>query len=194
MSEMIKEFNKGDLLHIDKDGKAQWGFPDGYPWKEPVEYGPCVEDDTIDHFTYGSTTYYKVSSDTPSAEEMKSCYVYGSDGSIIDDLFPYVDETVFYDRIIASIVVCYKTEINFDSKTVTVPSIGIYMADDTQPYIIKSEKVYHIASDFLPLATPTSAGIVKQAAAVANVTAAPTAEEFNALLKSLRDAGILATS
>lgn len=31
------------------------------------------------------------------------------------------------------------------------------------------------------------------ASAVANVTAAPTAEEFNALLKSLRDAGILAT-
>ena len=36
-------------------------------------------------------------------------------------------------------------------------------------------------------------GAMKQAAAVANVTAAPTAEEFNALLKSLRDAGILAT-
>lgn len=46
----------------------------------------------------------------------------------------------------------------------------------------------------LPAATTTIAGTVKQAAAVANVTAAPTAEEFNALLKSLRDAGILATS
>ena len=34
---------------------------------------------------------------------------------------------------------------------------------------------------------------VSLSAAVANVTAAPTAEEFNALLKSLRDAGILAT-
>lgn len=42
--------------------------------------------------------------------------------------------------------------------------------------------------------TPISAGAIKQAAAVANVTAAPTAEEFNALLKSLRDAGILAIS
>lgn len=36
-------------------------------------------------------------------------------------------------------------------------------------------------------------GAMKQAAAVADVTAAPTAEEFNALLNSLRDAGILAT-
>lgn len=43
--------------------------------------------------------------------------------------------------------------------------------------------------------TPTDcAGTMKQAAAVADVTAAPTAEEFNALLNSLRDAGILATS
>ena len=34
MSEMIKEFKKGDLLYIDGDGKAQWGFPEGYPHKE----------------------------------------------------------------------------------------------------------------------------------------------------------------
>ena len=54
--------------------------------------------------------------------------------------------------------------------------------------------VVPISPEFLPLATPTAAGTVKQAAAVANVTAAPTAEEFNALLKSLRDAGILVTS
>lgn len=57
-----------------------------------------------------------------------------------------------------------------------------------------AETTHPISSDFLPLATPTTAGAMKQAAAVANVTAAPTAEEFNALLKSLRDAGILATS
>ena len=60
--------------------------------------------------------------------------------------------------------------------------------------IERSEIFYPIAAEFLPLATPTIAGTVKQAAAVADVTAAPTAEEFNALLKSLRDAGILATS
>ena len=194
MNEKDDKLNKGSFLYIRDQEKAEWGYPEGYPWKEPIEYGPCVEDDAIDHFTYGSTTYYKVSSDTPSAEEMKSCYVYGSDGSITDDLFPYVDETVLYDRVIAAIVICYKTEINFDGKTVTVPSIGIYMADDTQPYIIKSEKVHPIDTEFLPLATPTAAGAMKQAAAVANVTAAPTAEEFNALLKSLRDAGILKTS
>ena len=34
MSEIIKEFKKGDLLYIDKDGKAEWGYPEGYPYKE----------------------------------------------------------------------------------------------------------------------------------------------------------------
>ena len=34
MNEMIKEFNKGDLLYIGDNKKAQWGFPDGYPYKE----------------------------------------------------------------------------------------------------------------------------------------------------------------
>lgn len=57
-----------------------------------------------------------------------------------------------------------------------------------------AETIHPIAEEFLPYATQTAAGAMKQAAAVANVTAAPTAEEFNALLKSLRDAGILATS
>lgn len=145
-------------------------LPEGYPWKELIEYGPCVEDDAIDHFTSGSTTYYKVSSDTPSAEEMKSCYVYGSDGSIVDDLFPYVDETVLYDRIIGAIVVCYKTEINFDRSTVTVPSTGIYMAGNTQPFIIKLEKVHPIAAEFLPTSVPAiesaSVGQVPKVAAV----------------------------
>lgn len=92
MSEMNKEFKKGDLLYIDNDGKAQWGFPDGYPYKE--------------------------------------------------------DETI-----------------------------------------------RSMAPEFLPYATTTTPGIVKQMSYLPNVTGdAPTAEKFNALLKSLRDAGILATS
>ena len=46
---------------------------------------------------------------------------------------------------------------------------------------------------FLPPATLTTLGAVKQALNISEIEAAPTAEEFNALLKSLRDAGILAT-
>ena len=73
-------------------------------------------------------------------------------------------------------------------------SVGIFSEIINHTFSIeRSEILYPIAAEFLPLATPTTAGTMKQAAAVANVTAAPTAEEFNALLKSLRDAGILAT-
>lgn len=46
----------------------------------------------------------------------------------------------------------------------------------------------------LPAATTSALGGVKMAAAVADVAAAPTQTEFNALLASLRAAGILASS
>lgn len=46
----------------------------------------------------------------------------------------------------------------------------------------------------LPAATTSALGGVKMAAAVADTAAAPTMEEFNGLLASLRAAGILASS
>lgn len=46
----------------------------------------------------------------------------------------------------------------------------------------------------LPAATTSVIGGVKQAAAVQDVAAAPTMEEFNSLLATLRTAGILASS
>lgn len=46
----------------------------------------------------------------------------------------------------------------------------------------------------LPAATTSALGGVKMAAAVTDVVAAPTMEEFNGLLASLRAAGILASS
>lgn len=41
-------------------------------------------------------------------------------------------------------------------------------------------------------ATTTTAGLMKQGAAVADAASSPTKAEFNALTKSLRDAGIIA--
>ena len=46
----------------------------------------------------------------------------------------------------------------------------------------------------LPAAATAALGGVKQAAAVSDAAAAPTQEEFNALLAALRAAGILASS
>ena len=57
------------------------------------------------------------------------------------------------------------------------------------------EVITPMAPDFLPQATQTTYGAIKKAAHVPNAAGdTPTAAEFNALLKSLRDAGILATS
>ena len=68
------------------------------------------------------------------------------------------------------------------------------LADD----LVSSSGKYY-ATQFMSLAvqsllsaTTTSRGSVMQATAVADVTGAPTAEEFNALLAALRTAGIMA--
>lgn len=53
MSEIIKEFKKGDLLYIDNDGKAEWGYPEGYPYKE-IE---TILDDTFE-FADGGSGFY----------------------------------------------------------------------------------------------------------------------------------------
>lgn len=50
-----------------------------------------------------------------------------------------------------------------------------------------------IAENYPTAATTSTAGPVKQAAAVADAASAPTKAEFNALLASLRAAGIIAT-
>ena len=48
------------------------------------------------------------------------------------------------------------------------------------------------AGSAAPNATPTDAGVLRQMPATANLAAAPTAADFNALLQKLRDAGHMA--
>lgn len=54
--------------------------------------------------------------------------------------------------------------------------------------------VQNVPGYTLPEATASTLGGVKQAPAVNDAAAAPTMEEFNGLLASLRSAGILASS
>lgn len=54
-------------------------------------------------------------------------------------------------------------------------------------------KGYFTAAGSLPVATTTTAGVVKMAAAQADAAAAPTQADFNGLLAKLRTAGILST-
>ena len=74
MSEMIKEFNKGDLLYSNKDGKAYWGFPEGYPYKEGETIHPMTPEflpqaTSAIHGTVKQMPYLpNVTGDAPTAE------------------------------------------------------------------------------------------------------------------------------
>lgn len=67
---------------------------------------------------------------------------------------------------------------------------GSGSAPDLSKYALKTDVP---AAYKLPAASTTAVGGVKQGAAVADAAAAPTMEEYNALLKALRDAGIIAS-
>lgn len=185
MSEMIKEFKKGDLLHIDKDGKAQWGFPEGYPYKQmsrvtlvdneyiridsntfdgSASWGfNLIEGETYDVISE-NVTFHPIATKNDKGNLALTCY---DEGFEVLDIIQKGQNNYYLTSILSGNVTC----------TIIGPA----------------ETIHPMSVEFLPTATKTAAGTVKQAAAVANVTAAPTAEEFNALLKSLRDAGILAT-
>ena len=196
MSEMIKEFKKGDLLYIDKDGKAEWGYPEGYPYKED---GVTIEWNGNTEGLFQFDFLFKVSDIILSNEEIKRGTITTSDQTLSiregwDNLIQYgmvSEDVVWIDNIVLFI-----RKDNAVYNGYTMPEHGVYFHKGFDSFTSKftNEATHPMAAELLPTATKTSAGTVKQAAAVANVTAAPTAQEFNALLKSLRDAGILATS
>lgn len=196
MSEIIKEFKKGDLLYIDNDGKAEWGYPEGYPYKE----GVTIEwDGNTEGLDAVRGMFYRVSDVVLSNEQIKTGFI--KDNADLEfPIAPMWDELagagLLTDDISITEMVAFVRKDNVSFNGVVFGIAGVYFANKNNHYVTKftNETIHPIASEFLPLATPTTAGTVKQAAAIANVTAAPTAEEFNALLKSLRDAGILATS
>lgn len=187
-----------DNFLVKQGDKAEWGVPEGYPYKESNKTVIEWDGNAEGLETFGGD-YYKVSDKVFTEAELigsvASIYNYTTgtrDVELTDNLVSDGGGgtvTVITDGgNVPSI-------ISSDGTSITA---GTYFLLQDDSYIAKliygAETTHPISSDFLPLATPTTAGAMKQAAAVANVTAAPTAEEFNALLKSLRDAGILATS
>lgn len=217
MSEIIKEFNKGDLLYIDKDGKAQWGQPKGYPYKEDnrtiIEWDGNTNGKET--FWFGNISnpikFYKVSDATAAI-----CDLLGAASSIYDRSLGRAFNFEVRSNLImdfteyGSIMIMNpetKQEPNIvvilDSDKTAASEInvseGIYFLSNSDYFInmltYGSETIHPMAPEFLPQATTTTPGTVKQMPYLPNATgAAPTAEEFNALLKSLRDTGILATS
>lgn len=202
MSEMIKEFNKGDLLHIDNNGKAEWGFPDGYPYKEEKAFEDIIWDGNTEGRTFiqsGRGVFYKVGKPIKMDKIIGAKIIFHNtlqnqdlEAEVEENVIEQISDEIYMADDASFICVFRPVSI----EGIEINESGMYFTKGSGGYVsglYAPETIHPIASDFLPLATPISAGTVKQAAAVANVTAAPTAEEFNALLKSLRDAGILAT-
>lgn len=199
MSEIIKEFKKGDLLHINSDGKAQWGLPDGYPHKEQSE--TVIGEVTIDAEFAGTSfaaPFYNTDGNLFCIEEGKQYRVvfdgkeYNCVGIKRSESIHYVSatgETEVSQSNVFFYKTCTPTKINErNCALVTLAS------DSGHTFSISevSETIYPLDSNLFPNATTTTSGIVKQMFYLPNATGdAPTAENFNQLLRELKNAGLM---
>ena len=204
MSEIIKKFKKGDLLHIDKDGKAQWGQPEGYPHKErrvDVDLKPLVGVDIV---------LCKVSDNTPEPLPVGNYVrIWGKNGGTYQVSVYSASESHFMIGDGMFVLVLY--EDNYFLNGISFPEKGVYFLNDntskltitgvawnpdaTQPDITWDgvfEATTPFSSGFLPIATSTTHGAVKQMPYLPNATGdAPTAENFNQLVRQLKNAGLM---
>lgn len=217
MSEIIKEFKKGDLLYIGDNKKAYWGLPQGYPYKEGGKTVIEWDGNTNgkETFWFGNISkpfnFYKVSDVTVSAGDLLGAASQIYDLSIGRPLNFEVTSNLITDYTEYGSIMIMNPEAKQEPNIVVIldsgkmaanginASEGIYFLSKSDYFInmltYGSETIHPMATVFLPQATSATHGTVKQMSYLPNATgAAPTAEEFNALLKSLRDAGILATS
>ncbi len=215
MSEMIKEFKKGDLLHIDKDGKAQWGFPEGYPYKE----GGLVDPVTIicgssDSYDLINGIFYKVSDIVLSDEEIKNTTVawYKSGGDTVTyALSERWEEAVSMglvreqgcmivkDQSEIPLLICVRDTSVFSDMGMEFPETGLYLGQTHYGHVTEiniperyAETTHPISPEFLSSATTTTLGAVKQMPYLPDAESdAPTAENFNQLLRQLKNAGLM---
>ena len=114
--------------------------------------GNLAEKDSIQ---YGSITYYKVSDDLPTEEELNAGTVYDSNGNKQFDMSsqtPNVNETVYSDTLAGFIIVVYRVQYTMDGSTInTAPSTGIYISENHDWMELRlSNLVKTIEEKFLP--------------------------------------------
>ena len=183
---------------IKNGNKANWGMdnapidperlPEGYPYKA-IEKVALVENMSVEP-GYHTPSTYEVDFEFTVGET----YTVEWNGKTYECTAALMEGT----GVIGNLIIMGIGDDTGEPFVMYTYGGNLYIKGEGDTAILSiygvAEIIHPISSDFLPPATPTAAGAMRQAAAVANVTAAPTAEEFNALLKSLRDAGILATS
>ena len=212
MSEMIKEFNKGDLLHIDKDGKAQWGYPEGYPYKEIKISDTLTWDGNTDGLVSVEGSFYKVSDAVPILSDFSNgVSVISTNISDLTEKEVQIPADLIGEPT-PGIVMIAGGEVGF---CVSSESVGIDIGDglifdEPGTYLAKIQRnfvssltisgytgftkieVRQMAPEFLSSATTTTPGVVKQMSYLPNATGdAPTAENFNQLLRELKNAGLM---
>lgn len=194
MSEEVKEFKKGDLLYIDNDGKAEWGYPEGYPYKE----GVTIEwDGNTEGLDAVGGMFYRVSDVVLSNEQIKTGFI--KDNADLElPIAPMWDELagagLLTDDISIIEMVAFVRKDNVSFNGVVFGIAGVYFANKNNHYVTKftNETIHSMAPQSLPYATTTTPGAVKQMPYLPNATGdAPTAENFNQLVRQLKNAGLM---
>ena len=155
-----------------KDGnRAEWGVPEGYPWKEGViiEWDGNTEGlDAVDTDDGVEGMFYRVSDVVLSNEQIKVGIIKNSKGvekSISDDWGTLVNKGAVTDDIVYADVVIFVRKDNASFEGIEFKKAGVYFIriSGGGTYIQKFETktIQPIAADFLPLATATTAGTMK---------------------------------
>lgn len=211
MSEKDDKLNKGSFLYIGDQDKAQWGYPEGYPYKE-VTVTDALTWNGVSDIVVGSgggsnVQFGFVSAIMPTQEDlikggsivMSNGYEVTFDASAV---FSFAGLLLVSAEDSPFIIVALEDNCTLND-SIVFPKAGIYFIGMDSMYIasfsingywFKTETIHLISPDFLPQATQATYGAIKKAAHVPHVTAAPTNNDFNKLLSALREAGIMSQS
>lgn len=196
MNEKDNKLNKGSLLYINDEEKAEWGQPEGYP-KKSVQTTTLMEEQEL-AFALNDKVY---SAQLTNAFEIieGQTYTVNWDGTEYECVGVAIDEDKCGFGNLYLLKVGDDTGEPFSYTYNKTYAIGGFMTIDISASHTISVKttegaVTPMASAFLPQANQTTYGAIKKAAHVPHVTEAPTSNDFNKLLSALREAGIMSQS
>ena len=196
MNEKDNKLNKGSLLYINDEEKAEWGQPEGYP-KKSVQTTTLMEEQEL-AFALNDKVY---SAQLTNAFEIieGQTYTVNWDGTEYECVGVAIDEDKCGFGNLYLLKVGDDTGEPFSYTYNKTYAIGGFMTIDISASHTRSVKttegaVTPMASAFLPQANQTTYGAIKKAAHVPHVTEAPTSNDFNKLLSALREAGIMSQS
>ena len=192
MNEKDNKLNKGSFLYIGDQDKAEWGQPEGYPYKEIT----TILDGTFDFIDASGGIYGHQITDENFP------IVYGKSYTIIWDGETYqcVATTIGNGQLVLGNLSFFGAGTDTGEPFLFVDQghgkkmIATNDTAATHTITVRWENVYPISYEFLPQASQTTYGAIKKAAHVPHVTEAPTSNDFNKLLSALREAGIMRQS